>query len=284
MTQPLDGVTAARENDELRRRMAIMEERWSTMEAGNGHSNGQAYAPGGKGVAGGDHTGMPGSVSNQYLARMTQYYTEGNQYRIANPGPLGLIAFGWTTAALSTVNAKWTEAGTTSIVYAFALLFGGLVQLLAGMWELYRNNVFGGTVFSSYGGFWLGYGIFGMLVSSGVFEEPTNYTHGLAMFLIIWGCLTFIFFIGALAINISLQVLLLSLSVTFFLLGAGEHGHPRVLKAGGYFGVWTAAVAWYIATAELMNSVYRRKILPLGVLNLANKEPSLTGVARPDTL
>lgn len=65
----------------LNLQMAIMEERWSTMEAGNGHSNGQAYAPGGKGVAGGDHTGMPGSVSNQYLARMTQYYTEGNQVR-----------------------------------------------------------------------------------------------------------------------------------------------------------------------------------------------------------
>lgn len=53
--------------------------------------------------------------------------------------------------------------------------------------EIYRNNVFGGTAFSCYGGFWLGYGIFGMLVSSGVFMPPADYTNGLQMFLIIWG-------------------------------------------------------------------------------------------------
>lgn len=60
--------------------MAIMEERWAQMEAGNGHQNG-GYAAGGKGAATGDSAGLPGSISNQYLARMTQYYTEGNQVR-----------------------------------------------------------------------------------------------------------------------------------------------------------------------------------------------------------
>jgi succinate-acetate transporter protein len=53
--------------------------------------------------------------------------------------------------------------------------------------EIYRNNVFGGTVFSSYGGFWLGYGIFGMLVGGGVLEAPTGYARGVQMFLVIWG-------------------------------------------------------------------------------------------------
>lgn len=277
MTQPPDAITSGRENDELRRRMALMEDKWSQMEAGNGSGNGAAYTNG-KGDMG------SASIGNQYMARMTQYYTEGNQYRIANPGPLGLYAFGYTTALLQGFNTKWTEEGTNELTYSFALLFGGLIQLLAGMWEIYRNNVFGGTAFSCYGGFWLGYGIYGMLVSSGVFMPPTEYAHGLQMFLIIWGILTFIFFVGSIAINISLQVLFLSLTVTFFLIAAGEGGHPRVLKAGGYFGVWTALVAWYIATAELLNSVYRRKVLPLGVVNITNKEPSLTGVARPDTL
>lgn len=50
------------------------------MEAGNGHQNG-GYATGGKGAATGDSAGLPGSISNQYLARMTQYYTEGNEVR-----------------------------------------------------------------------------------------------------------------------------------------------------------------------------------------------------------
>lgn len=67
-----------------------------------------------------------------------------------------------------------------------------LPQLNQHLWwllsaELYRNNVFGGTAFSCYGGFWLSYGIFGMLVSSGVFAAPTEYGKGIQMFLIIWG-------------------------------------------------------------------------------------------------
>ena len=70
--------------------MAIMEERWTQMESGNGHGNGHAYAPGGKGAAGGDDGGLPGTVNNQYLARMTQYYTEGNQVSTSSSvsGPL----------------------------------------------------------------------------------------------------------------------------------------------------------------------------------------------------
>jgi succinate-acetate transporter protein len=151
------------------------------------------------------------------------------------------------------------------------------------MWEFYRNNVFGGTAFSCYGGFWLSYGIFGILSSGGVLKGELP-THGTQMMLIIWGILTFIFFIQTLVINVGLMVLFSSLTVTFILLAVGENGHPRVTKAGGYFGIWTAAAAWYIATAELTNNVYRRKVIPLGVVNLATSEPSLTGVVRPDTL
>ena len=44
------------------------------------------------------------------------------------------------------VNTKWTgrtEANaldTEQITYCYALLYGGLVQLLAGMWAIYRNK------------------------------------------------------------------------------------------------------------------------------------------------
>jgi succinate-acetate transporter protein len=35
-----------------------------------------------------------------------------------------------------------------------AFFYGGLAQLLAGMWEFRNRNVFGATAFSTYGGFW----------------------------------------------------------------------------------------------------------------------------------
>lgn len=53
--------------------------------------------------------------------------------------------------------------------------------------ELYRNNTFGGTAFSCFGGYQLGFGIYGILVSSGVLSPPAGYIHGMQMFLIIWG-------------------------------------------------------------------------------------------------
>ena len=46
----------------------------------------------------------------------------------------------------------------------------------------------GGTAFSCYGGFWLGYGIYGILAANGnVLPPATGYLHGTQMMLIIWG-------------------------------------------------------------------------------------------------
>src|SRR4051794_35201703 len=75
---------------------------------------------------------------------------------VADPAPLGLAAFALTTFLLSAKNASWTDG--TDAWLGFALAYGGLVQLLAGMWEFRNRNVFGSTAFSTYGGFWIGLG------------------------------------------------------------------------------------------------------------------------------
>src|SRR4051812_9796920 len=76
---------------------------------------------------------------------------------VADPAPLGLAAFALTTFLLSAKNAGWTDGTDAWLGYAFA--YGGLVQLLAGMWEFRNRNVFGATAFSTYGGFWIGLGL-----------------------------------------------------------------------------------------------------------------------------
>src|SRR4051794_41584944 len=82
---------------------------------------------------------------------------------IADPAPLGLAAFALTTFLLSAKNAHWTHGTDAWLGYAFA--YGGLVQLLAGMWEFRNRNVFGATAFSTYGGFWIGLGLYVLLVA-----------------------------------------------------------------------------------------------------------------------
>src|SRR5471032_2598680 len=81
---------------------------------------------------------------------------------IADPAPLGLAAFALTTFLFSAFNAHWTKGTNAWLGYAFA--YGGVAQLLAGMWEFRNRNVFGATAFSSYGAFWIGAGLYIELV------------------------------------------------------------------------------------------------------------------------
>src|SRR5213082_282492 len=64
---------------------------------------------------------------------------------VADPAPLGLAAFALTTFVLSGHNASFIPDG---IWIGLAIFYGGLVQLLAGMWEFRNRNVFGSTAVS----------------------------------------------------------------------------------------------------------------------------------------
>ena len=99
----------------------------------------------------------------------------------ADPAPLGLAAFALTTFILSGHNASFIP----DIAWlGLAFFYGGLVQLLAGMWEFRNRNVFGATAFSTYGGFWMALGFFVtlVLISSNVAKavEGTQLFNGLA--------------------------------------------------------------------------------------------------------
>ena len=82
----------------------------------------------------------------------------------ADPAPLGLAAFALTTFLLSAKNAGWMTHATGNAWLGYAFAYGGLCQLLAGMWEFRNRNVFGATAFSTYGGFWIGLGLWVLLV------------------------------------------------------------------------------------------------------------------------
>jgi uncharacterized protein len=183
----------------------------------------------------------------------------------SNPAPLGLGGFGLTTLVLSVVNANWVGGGpaTFPIVLGMAFAFGGLAQLLAGMWEFRTGNTFGAVAFTSFGAFWLS---FYFLVSFNVAELPkTEVASALGLYLWAWGIFTGLLFLCTFASSRALQLLFLMLTVTFILLGIGNSGGTSsMIHAGGYFGIVTAAVALYIMTADIMKATYKRSVLPLG--------------------
>src|SRR5919206_1102284 len=90
------------------------------------------------------------------LASARDFHSEAAR-SIADPAPLGLAGFALTTFLLSLVNAGVIPAGAEPVVLGLALAYGGLAQLLAGMWEFRKGNTFGATAFGSYGAFWISF-------------------------------------------------------------------------------------------------------------------------------
>jgi hypothetical protein len=181
---------------------------------------------------------------------------------IADPGPLGLAAFALTTFVLSMFNSKLMGSGGEPIVFGLALTYGGLAQLLAGMWEFRTGNTFGAVAFTSYGAFWLSFWAFVQFFEKSV--PAADAGHAVGLFLIAWGIFTAYMFIASLRTTAAVAAVFLLLAVTFFLLGIGNAGpHPNITKLGGYVGLATAIVAWYASFAVVTNSTFGRVVMPV---------------------
>ena len=63
----------------------------------------------------------------------------------ANPGPLGLYGFAATTLILSLFNVGANNIVIPNAIVGMAIFYGGLAQLIAGMWEFACGNTFGAT-------------------------------------------------------------------------------------------------------------------------------------------
>jgi len=178
---------------------------------------------------------------------------------VANPGPLGLCGFALTTFVLSSINAGLIPgADAAKMVIGLAFFYGGLAQLLAGMWEFRTGNTFGATAFSSYGAFWLPVGI---SVQQNLIPSPTAF----GSFLLGWTIFTGLMFLGTLRSNIALMAVLGLLFITFLLLTIGElAGNNASHVAGGWFGIATALAAWYTALAGILSSTKSVFTLPVG--------------------
>jgi len=179
--------------------------------------------------------------------------------KLANPAPLGLTGFALTTWMLSLVNAGWFTAASVPLVLASAFAFGGAAQFAAGLMEMPRGNTFGCVAFCGFGAFWWSFALLEQFYAAGV---PAGFV---GWWLVMWGVFTFIMWLASLALNRALQLVFLALWITFFLLGGvALWAMPLLHQAGGYTGLVTAALAFYLAAAEVINETHGRTVLPIG--------------------
>jgi succinate-acetate transporter protein len=187
---------------------------------------------------------------------------------IADPGPLGLAGFAATTFVLSSFNAHLIDASLEAVVLPLALFYGGLVQLLAGMWEFRKGNTFGATAFASYGAFWLSYAGYVKFVIGDLPPDTAHQATGL--YLLVWAIFTVYMTVAALRTNAALLAVFTALAATFILLAVAEFDQSTAItKVGGWVGLVTAVLAWYASFAGVTNSTWKRTVLPLGTLTFS---------------
>jgi uncharacterized protein len=184
-----------------------------------------------------------------------------NETKLANPAPLGLMGFGMTTILLNIHNAGFFPV--SDMILAMGIFYGGIAQVIAGIFEFRKGNTFGMTAFISYGFFWL------TLVAIFMFPDITG-GRGvrsdvvfIGWYLFLWGVFTFFMWIGTLNKNRVLQFVFLSLWILFFLLALRDWtGLAWIGRIAGWEGILCGASAVYLAMAEVLEETRGKKILP----------------------
>jgi succinate-acetate transporter protein len=181
--------------------------------------------------------------------------------KLANPGPLGLFGFGLTTCVLSAINAGMLPHESVAIVVPLAFAYGGLAQLIAGILEFRTGNTFGMVAFTSYAMFWWWFALLQWTVGAGWLKPPP--ASAAATVLLMWGIFTLLLWIVTFRLNKAVWSIFLLLTITFFLLAAGDFGYGTG-KLGGYIGLLTGIDALLVAFIEVLNATANRIVIPLG--------------------
>ena len=187
----------------------------------------------------------------------------------ADPAPLGLAAFAGTTFFLSVVNTNMLGSSVEHVVLGLALFYGGLTQLLAGMWEFAKGNTFGALAFSSFGAFWLSFWY--LLNHLPKVTNPQDLFHGVGLYLLMWAIFTAYMTVAATRVSGAVLAVFVLLTLTFIALSIGWFSYNVTdftkssslwIHLGGWLGLVTALAAWYASFAGVTNATFKRVVLP----------------------
>jgi succinate-acetate transporter protein len=178
----------------------------------------------------------------------------------ADPGPLGLAGFAATTFFLSVVNAGLIPESVEGAVLGLALFYGGIAQLLAGMWEFAKGNTFGALAFSSYGAFWLS---FWYLINHVPDASASDVSKAIGTYLLVWTIFTCYMFLASMRTSGAIMLVFLLLAVTYLFLCIGAYsGATGWTRVGGWLGLATAIAAWYASFAGVFTATAKHAVVP----------------------
>lgn len=196
---------------------------------------------------------------------------------VAAPSILGFFGFAGATFMVASLLAGWWGDPVVSppILAPFVLFFGGLAQLLAGMWAYKARDAVATAMHGTWGSFWLAYGLLILLVAGGVLPAAAPFTRAFGFWFIVLAVVTIFGALASLGDNLAVFVVLGLLAAGSSLLAAGlVGGNLGTIHVGGWVLVASAAAAFYTAGALMLaQGASGRTILPLGRLSAAGNIP-----------
>ena len=196
---------------------------------------------------------------------------------IAAPSVLGLFGFAGATFMVAAHMAGWYGGASTDLyLAAFAATFGGLAQFTAGMWAFKARDSVATAMHGTWGAFWIAYGLLQYAFASGTLHEATGAFPALGYWFIVLAAVTWMGGWAATAENKLLA------TVLFFLAGGSTIAAIAYLTGSGgleifagYLFIISAIIAWYTASAIMLEGAFHRTVLGSGKTERAKHEPSL---------
>lgn len=202
---------------------------------------------------------------------------------VAAPSILGLYGFAVATFMVAANLAGWYGDGITTplILFPFVLTFGGIAQLLAAMWAYRARDGLATGIHGAWGSFWIAYGVYQLLVAVAVLPATSANADAAVAFgywFIGLAAITWVGFVAALAENLANSLFLLALAAGSTLLAIGYTvGIPSLVTVGAICWVASAVLAWYTASAMVLQGTTKRVMLPMG----ARGQPQAPGALIP---
>ncbi|MFD2419685.1 acetate uptake transporter family protein [Amycolatopsis pigmentata] len=207
-------------------------------------------------------------------------HTHINLSPVAAPSILGLFGFAVSTFMVAANMAGWYGNSTLTplILAPFAFAFGGVAQFLAAMWSFRARDALATGIHGAWGSFWIAYGIYNLFVGLGGLPGPTASPLAATAFgfwFIGLAAVTWTGVFAAFAENISIGLVLLTLAAASTLLAIGLLGNIGILRLiAAYLLIVSAILAWYTASAMMLEATYKRVVLPVGKVGA---EPNVPG-------
>jgi len=179
---------------------------------------------------------------------------------VSEPAPLGLIGLAVAALVLASTDLGFASHTAKALMIPWAIFLGATAQLIAGIMDYKRNNIFGATAFTTYSLLWYSVGMtLWITIFYDVEVDLTHYATGLLGFLIFSLILT-------IASTLTNKVLL---SILVFIDGAifTLYGHyiwgwgPEPV---GFFLVLVSMMSFYGAMGALFNTMTGRPVIPMG--------------------